>query len=511
MKLPKLLACVLFLVAPALAQAAPEGLDNDTCFGCHGNEGFSAPGKDGKERNLFVDRKMFDKTVHAPRDCVNCHTYITKVPHELDPKFTADAAKLAILKNCGGCHGENLKSYKDTYHGQVTTLGYVYTAKCFDCHAADRMHDIRRVKDPESTVHPNNRLKTCQQCHTNATPGFVTFQPHGHAHDFDRYPHVWIASKFMIGLLAGTFAFFWLHSALWFYREAKDRKEGKSLPHVMLEAVPPGAEGKHFERFHWGWRLAHLVFALSLMLLTLTGMTVMYADSAWAPVVSKLLGGPKSTALIHRACAVVFASIFFGHLVYVVRYLWTHRRTFKVFGPYSLIPGPQDLWDIIAMFKWFFGRAPRPVFDRYTYWERFDYWAPFWGVTIIGTSGLMMWFPEFTASHLPGWVFNVAMIAHGEEAFLAAVFLFTVHFFNNHFRPDKFPLDTVMFTGSMPLEEYAREHTLEYRRLVETGQLQKYLVDPPSAPMTRGSRILGFTLIAIGLGLLFLVFAGFVS
>jgi len=163
------------------------------------------------------------------------------------------------------------------------------------------------------------------------------------------------------------------------------------------------------------------------------------------------------------------------------------------------------------MFKWFFGKGPRPVFDRWTYWEKFDYWAPFWGVTIIGVSGFMMWFPSLTASILPGWVFNVAMIAHGEEAFLAAVFLFTVHFFNNHFRPDKFPLDIIMFTGSMPVEEFARDHEKEYQRLVETGELQKYLVDAPSQPMTRGSRILGFTLIAFGLSLLTLVFVGFFS
>jgi hypothetical protein len=92
---------------------------------------------------------------------------------------------------------------------------------------------------------------------------------------------------------------------------------------------------------------------------------------------------------------------------------------------------------------------------------------------------------------------------------LAAVFLFTVHFFNNHFRPDKFPLDTVMFTGAVPLEEFRREHALEYRRLVATGQLAKYLVDAPSRPMTLGSKVLGFTLIAIGLTLLVLVLIGF--
>jgi hypothetical protein len=108
-------------------------------------------------------------------------------------------------------------------------------------------------------------------------------------------------------------------------------------------------------------------------------------------------------------------------------------------------------------------------------------------------------------------MFNVATIVHGEEAVLAAVFLFTVHFFNNHFRPDKFPLDTVMFTGAVSLEEFRREHALEYERLKSSGELEKHLVDAPSRPMTIGSRILGFTLIAIGLMLLVLVLGGFLS
>jgi hypothetical protein len=129
-------------------------------------------------------------------------------------------------------------------------------------------------------------------------------------------------------------------------------------------------------------------------------------------------------------------------------------------------------------------------------------------VTIIGMSGVMLWFPNITASLLPGWVFNVATIFHGEEALLAALFLFTVHFFNNHFRPDKFPLDVVMFTGTMTLEDFRREHAVEYRRLVETGQLEKHLVDAPSPPMALGARILGFTLISFGLILLVLVLTG---
>ena len=96
-----------------------------------------------------------------------------------------------------------------------------------------------------------------------------------------------------------------------------------------------------------------------------------------------------------------------------------------------------------------------------------------------------------------------------EEALLAVGFIFTVHFFNNHWRPENFPLDIQMFTGAMPLDKFRRDHTLEYQRLLETGELSKYLVEAPSQPMTLASKVLGFVLMAIGLILLILIFVGF--
>ena len=446
-------------------------------------------------------KAVIDKKDPKAAICTDCHN-----PMGVD-QTSKDEAKKGMLAACSGCHKENAKSYRDTYHGQITTLGYTNTAMCFNCHGS---HDIRSPKDPKSKVHVDNRLKTCQKCHKEATAGFVTYQPHGNAHDFKRYPEIWLTTHFMVGLLLGTFAFFWIHVILWLYREIQDRKNGVTRPAVQVDMLNIPA-GKQFQRFGPWWRLGHLLFAVSLMMLTLTGMTLMYAGSAWAPVVMRMLGGPESAAIIHRVNAVIFAGVFVIHLIYIVIRLARNWKTFKIFGPDSLVPGPQDLFDVIAMFKWFFGLAPKPVFDRWTYWEKFDYWAPFWGVAIVGFSGLIMWLPNQTAAFLPGWVFNVAVITHGEEAFLAAVFLFTVHFFNNHFRPEKFPLDTVMFTGAMSIEHFARDHPLHYKRLVETGELQKYLVDEPSKPMKLASKILGFTLIAFGLILLVLIATGFIG
>ena len=442
--------------------------------------------------------------------CADCHT-----SHQIaNPELTS--TKLVITQNCGSCHKEQLQTYLATYHGQVEKLGYGYTAKCFDCHG---FHTIQMVNDPRSTVFPTNRLATCRKCHANATAGFVTFEPHGNAHDPEHYPYLWATAKFMTLLLIGVFAFFWTHSALWFYRSYKERRQRAEQPDLYYDMwsfrpqprMETPAAQTYFQRFPVIWRIAHLVFLLTTMTLVLTGMAVLYSDSDWAPVVARLFGGPQIMAIVHHTCAAIFLTVFASHIVIVAVRLARRRRPFQWFGPDSLVVRWQDLFDIIAMFRWFFGAGPRPVFERWTYWEKFDYWAVFWGVTVIGGSGASLYFRVAVASVLPGWVLNVATILHGEEALLAAVFLFTVHFFNNHFRPDKFPLDTVMFTGVYTLEELKREHGLQYERLVQSGQLERYRVPPPPPVLAQGSRILGFTLITIGLILLLLVAIGFFS
>ncbi len=439
--------------------------------------------------------------------CIDCHT-----SHAIQGTGSK-AFKLSIKGGCGSCHEQNLGSYADTYHGKVNELGYSYTAKCHDCHGS---HNMLKVDDENSKVHPDNVLGTCRQCHSEkegrheATAGYATFSPHANAHDFERYPQMWIAARFMVALLGGVFIFFWVHCALWYYREHKERKEGRSRLHVRTDELPPELRGKQVRRFGPVARLAHLVFAISVMVLVLTGMAVSYAHTNWAKAVMSAFGGPQTAGLVHRTSATIMLSIFVLHILYMAVHLWRIRKDFRWFGPDSLVPSWQDLKDIVDMFKWFFGKGPKPLFDRWTYWERFDYWAVFWGVAVIGGSGLMLAFPTYVAAVFPGWVLNVASLVHGEEAFLAAVFLFTVHFFNNHFRPEKLPPpDVVMFTGSMAIEEFRREHPLQYRRLVESGELKKYLVDAPSGPMARGSKVLGIALLVIGLGLLLVVLAGF--
>ena len=143
-----------------------------------------------------------------------------------------------------------------------------------------------------------------------------------------------------------------------------------------------------------------------------------------------------------------------------------------------MMPRLQDAKDMFGHFRYFLWLGPKPKFSKFTYWEKFDYFAVFWGVVIIGSSGFILWYPEFFTQLLPGWMINLAHIVHSEEALLATAFIFTVHFFNGHLRPAKFPFDDVMFTGRESTEELERERPLEIEQLIKEGKLEEHIVPP---------------------------------
>ena len=149
--------------------------------------------------------------------------------------------------------------------------------------------------------------------------------------------------------------------------------------------------------------------------------------------------------------------------------------------------------------------ATCPRFDHFTYWEKFDYWAVFWGMGIIGFSGLVLWFPLFFSRLVPGWFFNIAMLVHGEEALLAVGFIFTIHFFNSHLRPEKFPMDTVIFTGRVSDRELREERPDEYERLRAGHELRRLQVDPPKPWVLPLGRTIGTTAVTVGLALVVLI------
>jgi len=266
---------------------------------------------------------------------------------------------------------------------------------------------------------------------------------------------------------------------------------------------------KYIERLKPFHRILHVFMAVSFLGLVLTGMPLRYSYAPWADLMMHLLGGYEAAGLIHRICALITFGYFVAHISYVTYYIAVVRRfRFNLLGPESMIPRWKDFQDIFHHLKWFRGKGTRPKFDRWTYWEKFDYWAVFWGVGVIGASGLLLWFPEFFGRIAPGWIFNVAQIIHSDEALLAAGFIFTIHFFNSHMRPEKFPMDTVIFTGTIPLEELEHERPVEYERLVTENRLQDLEVQQQPDCLGTLGILFGLALVCIGFGLLILIITG---
>jgi predicted CXXCH cytochrome family protein len=148
--------------------------------------------------------------------CSDCHT-----SHQIASVQTA-AWQMKTTATCGGCHQEKFGTYHDTFHAQVSALGYVETAHCWDCHGS---HVILPASDPNSAVAKQNLTKTCGKCHTGVTPSFVSYAPHADANNGKDYPMLHASSVFMNLLLAGVLGFFALHTVLWFIRsKAEGRK-----------------------------------------------------------------------------------------------------------------------------------------------------------------------------------------------------------------------------------------------------------------------------------------------
>lgn len=472
----------------------------ELCSGCH-----------SRQQDYFESAhgKAVAKGSKDAPSCVDCHGLhgVKKVDNDAQGRDFH-------TKTCLGCHDDKEKmarnevttiagaTYLASFHGKNVRLGYPEkVAGCADCHAS---HGARKPDDPKSTVHADNVVETCRQCHPSAGPSFAQYIAHAEDHDRAKYPALYWTRVAMTALLVGTFLFFWVHSVLWALRSFVERHRraaaGVEAPHAQSK--------KTFRRFTPQQIALHLVVVVSFLTLSVTGLPLKFNGTGWGRQLMTVLGGADRARAVHHAAAIVTFAYFLVALGMSLRFLLDRRGpatgtlTQRLFGPDSLFPNRRDWQDLKAMFRWFAFKGPQPTFERWTYWEKFDFMAVFWGMFAIGLSGLMLWFPEFFAAFVPGWAFNLATIVHSDEALLATGFIFTVHFFNTHFRPEKFPMDTVIFNGRLSHEEMAHERGDQLRRYEAEGRLEGLLVEGPANVVWEFAfRIFGLVAVVVGLGL----------
>ena len=483
----------------------------EKCTVCHSNEEYVASGHS----------EALLKGNEDGATCSDCHgLHDTQVYHTAYETYPSEAREFYSNK-CKRCHADkammkrnNMSSdmvryYEETYHGKVQNIGYTSrVAGCADCHTT---HNILPKSDPRSSIHPQNLVENCGRCHSGFHPRFVDYKAHPNYRDRTNYPSLFWTFVLMSGLLVFTFLFFWIHTFLWWrktYWEAHRMEKLGIRPECALTSEE---RIQHIQRFSPKERIMHVLLILSFFTLVMTGFPIKYPGAAWSKVLIDLWGGASMAGLFHRTAAAVLIAIV-AYVAWISFWFlfpkgqgakgWTSR----LLGPDSLFPNMKDWENMKGMFRWFFNRGDMPKFDRWTYWEKFDFLAVFWGMFAIGGSGLLLWKPEWSSYILPGWVLNIAAMVHSEEALLAALFIFTVHFFNTHFIPTKFPMDRIIFTGTQNMEEFQHSRPLEYARLVSEGRLESIKRDHPSIPLKLISAAFGLASLLLGLFLTFLIF-----
>ena len=250
---------------------------------------------------------------------------------------------------------------------------------------------------------------------------------------------------------------------------------------------------KYFYRFTMNQRIQHIILAVSVVILVLTGMPLKFHDTSWAPYLYAMFGGIKTAPVIHKTFGAILMTLFFYHvfyLIYVIRKFHIapmkkkHGKlstieVVKIVLTQGLVPNLKDAFDIRDLMKYLlFLTKKRPDGDNFTWKEKFDYWAPFWGMVIIGGSGLIMWNKELATQILPGEFLNFSLIAHSDEALLAALFLFIWHWYNVHFSISVFPMGKVFLTGYMSEELMVEEHYQYYVEVMKKAGLEDEILPP---------------------------------
>ena len=486
-----------------------------TCVSCHGGHAIRARGDPESEvARTKIDQicgqchitvaEDYRTSVHHVRangnghkgaTCSDCHP-----PHEIRQADTD--FRMHSVETCARCHTERAGTFRRTYHGKLSSLGFGQrVATCEQCHGA---HLIQPREDPRSLISSENLVRTCGACHEGSHEGFVEYRVHGDPRaggsGSDEAVHlVYLA---MISLIAVVVVLGMAHVLMWLARSLIGTEW-----RLSSERERSGRFIRRWPPFYVG---IEILATTTILILAGTGLPLFFADQEWARGIMHFMGGAGTAAFLHRAAAVVLMATFVVFLGNIAG-RWLIRREKGLFaGPDTMLPRWKDMQDFLGNLRWFVGRGPKPRFDRWTYWEKFDFWAVFWGMGIMGVSGLMLWFPVETTRFVPAWVVLAAGVIHGLEALLAVAFHFAVQAFQSHLRPDRFPLDLSFFTGVTSIEELEEEHPLEYERLLASGRLDGLQTGPVAPVLRRLAFGFGIGAVTVGLVLLLIIVFAFV-
>jgi formate dehydrogenase gamma subunit len=465
-----------------VALMTEENFDAATCTSCHGSHKIRTMA-DPKSTIYWANvsstcgqchpeiSEQFDKSVHgvavsqgvrgAPV-CTDCHG-----EHGVKPIDSPESPvhPLRVSEDtCERCHasemmterygiaGGRVSTFEDSYHGLAIKGGSLSAANCASCHG---IHNILASSDPNSLVNPANLPRTCGQCHPNATENVAKGPVHltstttpGRIVRLVQSIYIYMIIVVIGGMI--------IHNVFDFVRRIQRRRWLKS------HGVP--SHVYQIEQFHVRWhgneRIQHWSLAISFALLVVTGFALKYPDVWWAREFVGFEWLFKLRGLLHRIAGAFFLVLSFYHLHYVI----FTRRGRSLTRAFAI--GMQDIRDIFANIFYYIGiKKSPPRFDHFNYMEKVEYYALVWGTIVMGVTGLMLWFDEWTLAFFPRWTVDLVTVIHLYEAWLATLAIIVWHLYFVIFNPDVYPVNKTMITGKISDEELRDEYFLEWRRL----------------------------------------------
>lgn len=250
-------------------------------------------------------------------------------------------------------------------------------------------------------------------------------------------------------------------------------------------------------------KLFHVTLMLSFLVQAVTGTARMYIETAWGQTLAQPFGGYDGCLVMHKYVGLFMLFLFVCHLIYALFIVFAG----KLGSDDALWPQKRDATQFFAHIRWMFG-GEMPRFERWGYWEKFDYWAVFWGMIVLGITGLMLYSPLDTSRYFKGWSLNVALWVHRIEACLAMLHVFIIHFAIAHLRRHNFPMDQAMFSGDTDLRSAEEERPAWLARLRTNDMLSDRTDEDVSFIRLAGSYVIGLS--AVGLGI-YLVVGGLMN
>jgi cytochrome b subunit of formate dehydrogenase len=465
--------------APTDANGAPcdQPQDSPRCKDCHDMPLF---------RPVSIFKKMSagvsEGAVHR---CTLCHTdenFVRYFYSHVTTRLHKARDPREVVTMCATCHADTafakrhglpdvVSSYLETYHGKAVLLGSTLAPDCLDCHAQKgSVHQMHAKTDPRSSIHPDNAAATCRtkDCHANAAPALTSFDVHA-TRNPRTHPLEFAVAVFFVFATLGILLPILTLNVLGLVRELFPSEEAEErLEHLTKLAARKAAREGGILRFTGAQRVQHVFLVVVFLVLCLTGFPMKFPNAVWAPVLYDLFGGVHGAPIVHRVAGISLLMGFAAHVLLILRNV---RRSLKREGESGLrawiaailalpmFPRRRDLSQLGAMTRYVLFLSPhRPDYDRFSWKEKLEYLGLFWGIPLLGVTGILLWAESLSSHILPGWALNVAYLAHTYESLLAVAHIALVHIPGILGRPGLSPLSAMVTNGTISPRVLAEEH-----------------------------------------------------